>query len=228
MKNKNLFIGLVFVFILGFIFLVIKTVEKDPSGFNIICMGDSLTESEFGYYPRHLLGLLKRQGFKANVYSAAQTGNTSGEYLDFLRRSNLLKKIRPDLVILMLGTNDVRVDRDHTPLHRYKNNISQIIQLIKRRSLDNGSDPIIFIASIPPIQKIDLHPFDETSKIRVKEEIVPAIKNLAREENIFFIDIFTFFKKRPELMSGIHPRKKGYYAMAEYILGIILPFLGAK
>ncbi|MCK4837144.1 MAG: SGNH/GDSL hydrolase family protein, partial [Candidatus Aminicenantes bacterium] len=105
MKNKNLFIGLVFVFILGFIFLVIKTVEKDPSGFNIICMGDSLTESEFGYYPRHLLGLLKRQGFKANVYSAAQTGNTSGEYLDFLRRSNLLKKIRPDLVILMLGTN---------------------------------------------------------------------------------------------------------------------------
>ena len=227
MKKKQLLIlGLILMVALAVIWIGLVPAGSDARpGPIIICMGDSLTESEFGYYPKHLQGLLKQQGIAAKVITAARPGNTSGEYLDYLKRSGILEKIRPDMTIVMLGTNDVRVDRDHTPLSRYRHNMIQIISRIKAGKAFRRSPTTIFIASIPPIFKIDLRTFDESSKKRVEEEIVPAIRNLARQEQIHFIDVFSFFQKRPELMAGIHPRKRGYFGLARFIFDCIRPYL---
>jgi len=227
MKPKPLFItAIILVAGLAVTWIVIQPrIVAERSLATIICMGDSLTESEFGYYPRHLQGLLKRRGIAAKVVTAARPGHTSGEYLAYLERSKIVQKIKPDMAIVMLGTNDVRVDRDHTPLSRYRQNMIRIINRIKAGQDSQGSLPIIFLASIPPIFKIDLTTFDETSQKRVETEIVPAIRDLARQEQVNLIDIHDFFQKRPELMAGIHPWKRGYFAMAEYIFDFILPFL---
>jgi len=225
MKKKSWLLGLMAGVAAVTVFLPVARCTRDTAILRILCMGDSLTESEFGYYPAHLKGMLKKQGFRARVYSAARPGHNSGEYLRFLKTSKLTEKIRPHLVIILLGTNDIRIDRDHTPLSRYRRNMGEIIDLVRSA---NNPQPLIFLASIPPIYKIDLQTFDETSKTRVEKEIVPCIRNLARQEDLHYIDVHGFFLQRPELMAGIHPRKKGYYAMAVYIFNNLSPLLGEK
>lgn len=227
MKPKRLLIAALFLAAgLAIIWIVIlPRIVVQHHQPTIICMGDSLTESEFGYYPRHLLGLLKRRGIAVKVVTAARPGHTSGEYLEYLEHSDIVTKFKPDMAIVMLGTNDVRVDRDHTPLSRFRQNMVRIIDRLRADGDSRGSIPIIFLASIPPIFKIDLTTFDETSRNRVETEIVPAIRDLARLKQVHLIDIHGFFQKRPQLMAGIHPWKRGYFAMAEYIFDAILPFL---
>ena len=224
MKKKKWVVGLMIAVIAAIVLLVVAHSHQDGSGFKVLCMGDSLTESEFGYYPAHLRGLLKKQGVDALIYSAARPGHNSGEYLKFLKTSELVEKVKPDLAIIMLGTNDIRIDRDHTTLLEYRRNMIEIIRMVKG---GKGSPPVIFLASIPPIFRIDLKTFDETSKRRVENEIVPAVQDLARLEQLHYLDIHGFFFRRPELMAGIHPRKKGYYAMALFIFNKIIPFLRA-
>lgn len=191
----------------------------------VLCMGDSLTESSYGQYTRHLGRLFKAENLKVNVYSAARPGNTSGEYLDYLSKSKILKKINPHILVLMLGTNDVRIDGDSTPVDRFEKNMREIIGILHRFKARGGSSLRIFIMTIPPIFNCDLSTFSEVSRRRIAEESVPTISKLAREEDIHLIDLFEFFKKRPELLPGVHPGEKGYRAMAEFIFTQIRPYV---
>jgi lysophospholipase L1-like esterase len=229
MKKKSLIVAFLSGFVLtGIVLLIVFWPFSTVYPFHILCMGDSLTESEFGYYPKHLQGLLKRNGFRSRVQTAARPGNTSGEYLEFINRTGFLKKLKVDLAILMLGTNDVRIDRDSTPLPRYVENMKAIIREVKNCSSSDGSNPVIFIATIPPIFKVDLHTFSEISKKRVSEEINPAIRKIAQEEGINLLQINLFFIKYPELLPGIHPTRSGYYELARFIYDNILIFMEKK
>jgi lysophospholipase L1-like esterase len=223
--------GLLIVIVLAAAALIIVTyflVNRSPVKINyykVLCLGDSLTESSYGRYTRGLRRLFKAENLKVNVYSAAKPGNTSGEYLAYLKEPNILKKINPHIIVLMLGTNDVRIDGDHTPLDGFKKNMGEIIAIIKNYENPGGMGANIFLATIPPIFNCDLPTFDETSQRRVGEEIVPAIKELAKEENIHLIDLFAFFEKKPELLPGVHPGQEGYRAMAEIIFSNIRPYI---
>lgn len=193
--------------------------------YKVLCMGDSLTESSYGQYPRSLKRLFKTGNMKVNVYTAAGPGNTSGEYLNYIKGTDILKKIKPHIVILMLGTNDVRIDGDHTPVKDYVKNMREIIAIIKNHGHPGDREAMIFLSTIPPIFHCDLPTFDETSQQRIGEEIVPAINLLAKEENLRLIDLYGFFEKKPELLPGIHPGKEGYRAMAELMFANLRPYI---
>ncbi len=226
MKRKKVGIILlisIIIFVLGY--LILKPFSNRESHFDILCVGDSITTSPYGDYTKHLSDFINTKDIKLKVYSGARPGNTTGEYLKYLKRSNLLKKTTPNYVIVMLGTNDVRKDRDNTPTHKFIKNMKEIIKITKNHKNPDGSKPIIFIATIPPIFNIDLNPFNETSKTRIDKEIVPSIKKIAKEEKINLIDIYTFFKNKPELLPGIHPNQDGYYSIAKFIFKNILPYI---
>ena len=176
-------------------------------------MGDSITESGYGNYPGHLKKLLLKNNFSAEVISLGRPGNTSGEYLKFMKNSNVLKQLNPDVVILMLGTNDVRIDSDHTSTSDFILNMKKIVLLVKNRNKNIK----IYIATIPPIFVSNLITFDKSSSLRVKNEIVPSIKKLSVEEGLDIIDINKFFVNHRELLPGIHPSPGGYYKMAKLI-----------
>jgi lysophospholipase L1-like esterase len=209
------------------IWILISSSRTKQKRAEILCLGDSLTASKYGDYPRYLQKLSLKKGFKKKVVSFARPGNTSGEYLRFFKDSLLLNKYQPEMVLLMLGTNDVRVDGDHTELEQYIQNMNRIIQHIKSHRNSDHTIPTIFIATIPPIYHIDLHTFDESSKIRVITEINPAIKKLAARHNLELVDIYTMFRKNPNLLPGIHPTKTGYYRIAKKFLTAILRIQGS-
>ncbi len=191
----------------------------------ILCMGDSITESSFGSYPKYLKTLFKENGINADVISAARPGNTSGEYLSFLRKSNILEKSDPYIVLIMLGTNDVRIDSDRTDKRRFLENMKKIIRKIKRYEKERKKRVLIFLMTPPPIFNIDIRTFNESSKKRIREEIVPIIKSIAKKNKLGLIDIHSYFLKRKELLPGIHPSKDGYYRMAKFIYRTIVPYI---
>jgi lysophospholipase L1-like esterase len=114
----------------------------------VLCAGDSITA---GPYPVRLQHRLEESGYRFQVVNAGVTGNTSGEYLAFLRRSRVLERTDPRWVLLQIGTNDVRIDGDSTPTGRFRENLEAILDLVSRHRNPDGSSPRVLLATIPPV-----------------------------------------------------------------------------
>ncbi len=183
----------------------------------VLCLGDSITESEWGNYPTHLNKLFVKNKIACTAISRGIPGNTSGEYLKYFSKSKDMKKFKPKMVVIMLGTNDVRVDYDRTTTDQFKKNMSGIINIIKAYEKKRETKIDIYLCTIPPIFKADLNTFTKESIRRVEEEIVPAIEELSVEHNLQLIDMHSVFQRNRDLLPGIHPSPGGYYKMAKVI-----------
>jgi lysophospholipase L1-like esterase len=178
----------------------------------VLCAGDSITAAA---YPAHLQRRLREAGLGLQVVNAGVKGNTSGEYLGFLRRSRLIERTQPRWVLLQLGTNDVRIDGDATPVEAFRANLAAILDLFAAQRNPDGSSPRVLLATIPPIVEKIPGRFDETSATRVDMEINPAIRAIAAQRGIPVVDNHRLFVSRPELLPGIHPSEEGYRALGD-------------
>lgn len=166
--------------------------------------------------------MLKKRETGIRAISLGRPGDTSGEYLRYFSKSGVLEKYNPGFIVLMLGTNDVRVDYDNTPTPEYKKNMLEIIDIIREYEKKEGKDIKIFIATIPPIFTPDLETFTKSSALRIKEEILPAIKEIAFERELKIINIHSLFMRNKDLLPGIHPTPGGYYKIARLVFARIL------
>jgi lysophospholipase L1-like esterase len=178
----------------------------------ILCAGDSLTEQG---YPRYLRAALRADGIRARVLNYGRGGNTSAEYLAFLRAGgDRLRAERPDIVLVELGTNDVRVDGDHTTAADFERNIREIAGIFKGFRTRTGEAPAVYLAAVPPVPEGTPFPFGPDSGARVAAEINPAVKAVCADLEIGFVDNNTLFSRAPYLLPGVHPSPDGYKAMA--------------
>jgi len=184
-------------------------------------MGDSITAEG---YPEALKKMLENKGFKNFcVKNLGRKGDTSGEYLSYLATHPDVLKGRVDLVLLQLGTNDVRIDHDHTDTQTFEANMLKIVGMIRRLH----PKVRVFIATIPPILKKTPGYFDWTSLRRVTTEINPFISRLARKLGCVRVDVYRAFQGHPEWFGedGIHPNRVGKEKLAKVYLQAILPAL---
>lgn len=188
----------------------------------ILCLGDSITDSEWGNYPTHLNKLFIKRNVACTAISRGIPGNTSGEYLEFFSKSKMLKKFKPKVIVIMLGTNDVRIDHDRTSTKKFKKNISEIINIIRTFEKKKKYKIDIYLCTIPPIFTTDLNTFTKESAIRVDEEIVPAIEELSVEHDLELIDLHSVFERNKDLLPGIHPSPGGYYKIGKVIFNRIM------
>ncbi len=183
----------------------------------ILCLGDSITGSDYGNYPTHLNKLFVKNKIACTAITRSRPGNTSGEYLKYFKKSKDLEKFKPKIVVLMLGTNDVRIDYDQTTTKKFKENMTAIINIIRDFEKKKKMKIDVYICTIPPIFKADLNTFSEKSIKRIDEEIVPAIEELSVEHNLQLIDLHSVFQRNQDLLPGIHPSPGGYYKMGKVI-----------
>jgi len=202
---------------LGRVFLLIllaavTSCKARPGDIIIFCAGDSITEQG---YPRFLRESLRSDGVKARVRNYGRSGNTSAEYLSFLKGNvDTLRDERPDIVLVELGTNDVRVDGDRVSREEFEKNIREIVGIFLEFKTRSGGQPSIFLAAIPPVPDGTAFPFGPESGQRVTAEINPAVKALCRKTHAVFVDNYSLFAGSPGLLPGVHPSPEGYRAMA--------------
>lgn len=186
----------------------------------VLTAGDSITAAS---YPGHLQALFDEAKLTVNVVNAGIKGHTSGEYLAYLKTSNLLQRTNPDFILLQLGTNDVRIDGDHAETSRFHRQMNEILDRMLSHQNPGGARPAVFLSTVPPVVVSVPRYFDASSKRRVTEEINPSIRRLARERQLPLVETYELFVRHPEWLPEIHPNEDGYRAMARQWFELLAP-----
>ncbi|OGF66653.1 MAG: hypothetical protein A2Y62_20095 [Candidatus Fischerbacteria bacterium RBG_13_37_8] len=225
MKKKYIIIIIsAIVLLLVCVYIIRKTSPIEKKGIYIVCAGDSITAAS---YPENLEAIfhLKKLGRKIEVINRGIPGHTSGQYLAYLQKSKILDSTIINIVLLQLGTNDVRIDTDHTGTEQFYNNMRTIINLFKSHTNSDLSHPEVFLSTIPPIVVEVPGFFNGESKRRVVEEINPAIFQLGEETHCPVLDNYALFMQNPKLLPEIHPNDEGYRAIADNWYKMLKPFI---
>ncbi len=166
--------------------------------------------------PGHLRVLLKTTNIQAVIKDWSQGGLSSKTYQGFFQRHwAAWRQTRPDLILIQLGTNDALpiVLGKHDPA-KFRQNLLTIIRNFKLFTTAENKRPRIFVASVPYFTGTERR--QEKNKV-IKEQINPAIQEIARAEGLVFVDNFSVLENKPELYDpdGVHPSPEGEIALAK-------------
>jgi alpha-L-fucosidase 2 len=212
----------------------------------VACLGDSITQgyrsNDGNSYPEALQNLL---GNSYEVYNLGVGGTTvgqsdeDGEWSSDLMYSqtsefNEALAISPDIVVIMLGTNDAKTA---PPRHSWEQketgfitNFNSIIDAVKRLP----SQPVVFIALPPPLYVDGNFAMDGA----VINRALPSLLRSIQQSNDLppVIDTFSALggssMSHPELMTmvdpgdgytadGCHPNDNGYAQVAQTVYNAI-------
>ncbi len=175
----------------------------------VACVGDSITEV-YGY-PERLQKLL---GDKYTVFNFGFCGTTVSldsetpymHYPVFLRA----KASQPDVVIIMLGTNDAQ-----PYLGQYGGNFVADYKELITQFQALPSKPCIWLVKPPPI--FDLG--NGLSENRFNDEILPQIEVVAKEMGLALVDVHSLLAKRSDCFAydGVHPNDEAITIIADAI-----------
>ena len=192
-----------------------NTNPKTPSSgksIRVACVGDSIT-GDCGY-PSDLQSLLGDNYTVGNFGASGSTVllNSWKPYMDQPEFQSA-KAFEPNIVIIMLGTND-----DLMSLHQYnesfEHNYTQLITSFQQLQ----SKPQIWIALSPPIfsNRTDLSPTYLT------DTIIPKTQDLANKMNLPTIDVYSAFCDSADYFKdGVHPNSQGAALIATEVYNAI-------
>ncbi|MFH1290357.1 MAG: GDSL-type esterase/lipase family protein [Nanoarchaeota archaeon] len=204
----------------------------------ILVFGDSIEYGAWdieGGWVQRLRNFLDKRIFDSNfedyfvLYNLGVSGDTAA---DIIKRfeSETKARIKPDegdiVIIISVGGNDsVFVHEtkttDFTP-EEFKNNLEKIINLARKYS-----DKIVLKGEIPVDEsKADPIPWSPGYSYKEKhtKEFNDIIKSVAKENNVYFIDVYEKFEKadyKKLLADGCHPTAEGH----ELIFNIVKDYL---
>ncbi len=187
-----------------------------------VALGDSLTyglgapgkESTFPYV---IAKDLLRENKTVNVHNLAVSGAITDEVMETQLPQAL--ELKPDVVSLMIGTNDVH---DYIDKENFRNSLEEIIGHLQKET-----DAQILLINIPYLGTADLilPPHNLIMDERIKE-FNEVIKEIAQGKNIELVDLYTKsyepFKNNQKLYYSIdnfHPSGEGYILWGDLING---------
>lgn len=180
------------------------------------------------------VGLLMVVQTSAQVINAGVGGNTTTDLLHRLDQDVLVQQ--PDLVILMVGTNDMLNSKKLISYQEYRKNIEEVVRRIK----EGGAD--ILVISAPPadsaylFQRHDRHLYAEApnEKMNRARGIVASI---ATKYGLYYLDLYEKFSelglprhnedlfikniKNSGKADGVHPTALGYYFISTQIYQLL-------
>lgn len=195
--------------------------EARPGQTRVACVGDSIT---YGHgirgwfrnsYPA-VLGRLLGPGYCVNNYG--YSGRTAGKTGDYpYTQERLYRKslaFQPDIVILMLGTNDSK-PTNWRGREAFREDLREIIRAYRQLS----SSPTVFLMLPPPAWPLDGKPvqYDIRADV-IADEIRPAVRAIADEEGLPLIDLYEVFANKAQMFpDGVHPNAEGAKLIAETV-----------
>lgn len=180
---------------------------------SVACVGDSITEA-YGY-PQELQSLLGSKYMVNNFGLSGSTvsleSQTSYMFSPVFWRA---KTSQPNIVIIMLGTNDAQPS-----LEQYIGNFeNDYIELVKHFQ-NLPTKPRIWLVKPPPI----FGDGNGLSTRRLDLEILPKIVAVANELGIPLIDIYSIFANRRDCFpyDGVHPNDLAIHMISLEICKVI-------
>ncbi len=180
------------------------------------------------------VGLLMVVQTSAQVINAGVGGNTTTGLLHRLGQDVLVHQ--PDLVILMVGTNDMLNSKKLISYQEYRKNIEEIVRRIK----EGGAD--ILVMSAPPadsaylFQRHDRH-LDAEAPNEKMNRARGIVASIATKYGLYYLDLYEKFSelglprhnedlfikniKNSGKADGVHPTALGYYFISTHIYQLL-------
>jgi lysophospholipase L1-like esterase len=174
--------------------------------------------------------LLSAVSMPAQVVNAGVGGNNTINLLERLQKDVLSQEA--DLVILMVGTNDMLNHKKMISFEDYADNLKSVVKAIQSKGAR------VILMSPPPCDTVYLfqrHPrsvFDRNPNSKM-DSLSHIVQHIAEQTECGYIDIFQQFKElnlpqhnkdfffRNEMNSGVsdgvHPTSLGYHLIAERV-----------
>ena len=164
---------------------------------------------------------------EVNIINAGISGNTTKNLL--LRVQNDCLAHKPDLTIMMVGTNDMNNGK-YVPLDKYSQNLSTLI-----KAITNSGSKLLMLSILPFYEPYLLtrHPadfFQPEGPGGRRKAVNETIKEVADKHKVSFFDIGTIFEKVGKIgtdkdslirnennsgkTDGVHPTPNGYRLLA--------------
>jgi acyl-CoA thioesterase-1 len=191
----------------------------------VVCVGDSITygagiTDSQGTYPAQLQRLLQEFGPAWKVHNCGVSGTTlltQGD-LPYIRQTaySVAQSYNPDLVVIMLGTNDSK-PQNWQYKDRFISDYCAMIDTFRRLP----SRPQVWICKPVPAFLVA---FGITPQV-IHDEILPMIDEIGRRMNAPVIDLYTPLEPFGSLFpDGIHPNAQGAGIIAQtvavYLMGV--------
>ena len=205
--------------------------EISPEKIRVTCVGDSITDGYLASdgahtYPAQLQNIL---GARYVVFNAGVSGRTAIRSLDIAY--NTTDRYReglnsnPDIVIIMIGTNDA-VNGIAERQDEFRNDYEQLIKDYQ----NCGSNPKIILALPTTSVNADRSKDD---RCRLNEQyVIPIIKDIAARYNLELLDAHnytgTWTRENdifPYLADGLHPNDEGYGRLAKFFANAIIGYV---
>jgi lysophospholipase L1-like esterase len=189
--------------------------DVEKGAVDVVMMGDSITEGWQGGDPAF---------FRLGIVNRGIGGQTSQQMLT--RFYPDVVRLKPKLVHIMAGTNDIAGNTGPNELAQYKDNITAMVDIAKANGIR------VILGSVPP-----------TNRMAWKPEVTPApwvaqmnawLRDFAHQRNIQYVDYHTMLvgaegALNPQYGSdGVHPDAKGYAVMRPLAQAAIESELYAK
>lgn len=196
--------------------------KEDTRIYKVYCMGDSITygkgvpeeQRAEASYPAVLGKLL---GSRYEVVNYGVSGRT---LLDIPEKSyratgylDIVKLQQPDIIIVMLGSNDSR--RGRWDAGKYKEAYLAFVRELQ----EIESAPDIYIMAPP-----EAFPREDGNIIHgirndiIHDEIGRIVREVAEETGVHIIDLYAVTEDHPEYFyDGVHPNQEGYAIVAQAI-----------
>ena len=187
----------------------------------VACVGDSITEGAgvdnptVNAYPVVLGRLLGTNYQTRNFGVSGRTLLRRGDY-PYWREAAFRNATNyaPNIVTINLGTNDSK------PYNwRYKDQFAQDLRDMIDVFASLPSHPQVVVCLPVPAYYVG---FDISPEV-IKNEIVPILKQVAKEKGAMTADLYTALSGRPDLFpDGIHPNAAGAGLIAKTLHGALL------
>lgn len=164
------------------------------------------------------------------ILNKGVSGNTS---TDLIKRLDIdLLNENPDLVILMVGTNDMLNSKKFVSYENYGKNLDKIVKQIKSINAQ------VLMMSPPTVDSVylymrhDKNAFIETPNVKL-QKAKEIVEQIAMENHVLFLDVNSIFKamglplhneddyvrnkKNSNVEDGVHLTAFGYKFLAENV-----------
>jgi acyl-CoA thioesterase I len=174
----------------------------------VACVGDSITQGSG--YPADLQKILGKDYTVANfgVSGSAVSTKATKPYMnqyEFWRAVNF----QPDIVVIMLGTNDANVNT-YQDIDNFQNNYKDIINKFQELP---GNQQIILVDP-PPILNNTL----SLSNDNLVQGVIPKIDQVANDLNLTTVNVYQALVNHTEVLGdGVHPSTSGGQLIAEQV-----------
>jgi acyl-CoA thioesterase I len=220
-RKQLLALGIVLIFLITPIVVLRATNNLAPNHpqrttpIRIACVGDSITQ--ITKYTADLQAMLGSNYTVGNFGVSGSTVSLS-TYKPYMNQPEFqdAENFQPDVVVIMLGTNDA-----HDDLQQYIGTFDDDYYSLIDSFQNLTNNPQVWIVESPPV-------YSNTMGISpnfFSDKVIPHIQNVANQEDVPIIDVYDAFGNHSDYTGdGIHPNDDGAALIAFQVYDALTPW----